>query len=245
MIALLMLIAAMAAWGQPTGDGVPLLSEVAGVARAATGWRVEGTMEGRVDIANIGPQQKHFTLSRRSPLELKHVLGEVTGDFENFTMFVCDGSSVMYRRALTGISAYRDDMVFAATPHACQPPIVRWEDLLESLRTAALTGEDASFGCTMVRAEYSSPGNLRFYITDADMPFARTVCIDPITVMVRWEQLEVGDPAGPYKVKFIYTRVERNPEFAADEFAIPPASRVWVRQDLRPALYPECMNCLK
>jgi hypothetical protein len=237
----LYLTAAALAMGQPAGDGVPLLRQVAEAAATAKGWRVEGTMEGWVAIANSEPQQR-FTLSRRSPLELRHVLGELEGEYLNFTMIVCDGSSVLNRRALTGVSAYRDDTVYGATAHACQPPIVRWEDLLDSLKAATMTGEDAALGCTEVRAEYSS-GNSSFYFLGAAVPFARTVCVDLTTNLVRWEQLEVGRESA--LVKFIYTKVERDPDFAADEFAIPPAAFPWRRQDLRPKLYPECADCLK
>jgi hypothetical protein len=225
MIALLILLtAAMAAWGQPSGDGVPLLHQVADAWRGVRTWRVEGTAEGRDGTPFSPYERRPFFSSKGGRWESRYVF------FRGYT--VCDVQDAWRRKILSGISYYEDDYSETATEPACRPPFPRWEDLLDSLVSAPLEGKDGQRGCTLVKGTYNVPvpaisdlaGSLGFGagIRQPVGLVTREVCVDEARKVVLWERFE-GDDGSPVHVTLDYEKIELDPQFGADEFHYPDA----------------------
>lgn len=201
VIIVLLILAAITASAQPTGDGVPLLRQVSEAARSAKGWRAEGT-SGTSSI----------TVSTRGPLEMRY---SVSGNSGSFNRTVCDGAEI-WNAWYGGISSASG--TGPATAPECNPSVLQWDSLLDSLLSAVLAGKDSTVGCALVRAEYASPTSSGYPNIPAYRlrPVTREVCVDEASKAILWERFF----AGPYVVSL--TRIERDPEFGPDEFKIPP-----------------------
>jgi hypothetical protein len=228
VIIVLLLLAAGTASAQALGDGVLLIRAVSDSARSANGWRAEGTVEVKLldhdRPAYVG--RWPLSVSKRGPLEMRHSLGVDPGSYplSSFELTVCDGETVWSRKMITGISARKEETSRDATAEACAPVALRWEDLLDSLQAAFLVGKDSASGCTLVKAEYSSPvGGLELYIPDLQLGLVtREMCVDEGRKVILWERFEVTQRYNvQYVVSFTYDKVERDPEFRVDEFEIP------------------------
>lgn len=200
MVIVLLILAAIAAGAQPTGDGVPLLRQFSEAARSARGWRAEGT---------IGDSP--ITVSTRGPLEMRYLAGQWP---ERFDRTVCDGST-MWNAWYHGISA--SGSVEAATAANCNPSALDWDALLDSLLFAVLDGKDGALGCTLVRAEYAVHAGLdtRYTPPYGLWPVTRELCVNEASKVVLWERLNMGT----YVVTL--TKIKRDPVFSPDEFEIP------------------------
>lgn len=220
MIALLLVLAATAAWAQPTGDGVPLLRRVAESWRDVKTWRVEGTAEGRSGIPSSPYERRRFFVSKAGPWQSRYVF------FRGYT--VCDIQNAWRRKILSGISYYEDDYSETATEEVCRPPFPRWEDLLNSLVSATLDGREDRRGCTLVRGTYGVPvvydlaGGLGFGagIVQPMGLVTREMCIDEAREVILWERFE---GSGQAHVTLEYEKIERDPPFGPDEFRYPDA----------------------
>jgi hypothetical protein len=219
MVIVLLILTAIAASAQPTGDGVPLLRQVSEAARSAKGWRAEGGRDVRVEGPRGSPlffEGRGFTVSMRGLLESHHDLGS--------GLTVCDGSTRWNQLRSFGGQVWESREV--ATAETCRPPAPRWGALLDSLRSAVILGTDDSRGCVLVGARYDLPDGLGFYIPTAPPVglITREMCVDEARNMILWERLE-GTSASLNRVivSMTYKEVERDPEFGPDEFKIPPA----------------------
>jgi hypothetical protein len=209
VIIVLLILAAITAGAQPTGDGVSLLRQVSEAARSAKGWRAEGA----AGAASI-------TVSTRGPLEMRF---SESRDPWYSSVTICDGSIVWIKARYSGpVSFHADEDGHGATAKACSPAALQRDALLDSLQVAVLAGKDNALGCALVRAEYAVP-------TSSDnpsipayrlKPVAREICVDETSKAILWERFY----AGPYVVSL--TKIERDPEFGPDEFEIPPNARL-------------------
>jgi hypothetical protein len=119
-----------------------------------------------------------------------------------------------------------------ASARECNPVALQW-DLLDSLQSAVLVGNDASLGCALVRAEYVISSGLEYwpeFVSEPNIagyppqkvqrPVTREMCVDEASKTVLREQLKAS--VGPYHYVVSFAKIERDPEFGPDEFEIPP-----------------------
>jgi hypothetical protein len=200
VIIVLLILAAVAASAQPTGDGVPLLRQVAETARSAKGWRAEGTLG-----------ESPITVSTRSLLEMRYLVGQQP---ESFDLTVCDAST-MWNARYHRISA--SGSVGAATAANCNPSALDWDALPDFLLFAVRGGKDGALGCTLVRAEYAVHAGLdtRYTPPYELWPVTRELCVNAASKAVLWERLDMGTYVATL------TKIERDPVFSPDEFEIP------------------------
>lgn len=130
---------------------------------------------------------------------------------------------------LVGRHGHKRESLGVATVGTCNPPILRWENLLVSLRSAVLLGAGENLpNCTLVKAEYMLPKGLGFYVpTSSPVGLViREMCVDTTHNVISWERFE-GDSVEGFLQHVIitvtYAKVERDPEFGVDEFEIPYA----------------------
>jgi hypothetical protein len=215
---LLLLLAVLAARAQPVGDGVPLVRQVSEAARSATGWRAGYDLGIDSDPQVIPAFGTSGSISKRKPLEL------------NYPFFggriICDGTTFYQGTEPTsGPNPQRTESRAPATAELCTPLALRWDNLLDSLRSAVLAGPDEDSTCTVVEAEYVLPNGLgRYFPTERFLGTVTTreMCVDETRLVISWERFE-GPTTHFAKtiVSYLYHNIERDPVFAPDEFIVP------------------------
>lgn len=217
-----LIILAVLALAQPTEDARPLLRGIAEAAGSAKGWQAEGVslMEMTSDGTHT-TMETRFKMAKQGPLHSRY---EANG--AGATVSVCDGEAqwIYFQRAGFHTRNPIGDR--------CVPPVVRWDNLMDSLTSAVVTGreqvefEGSMRPCDVVRAEYDSttpliPG------TPIYGKSVRTLCIDPVSKLILRDHLEAAPNAGAFmrtSMTITYSKVERDPQLAADVFQfVPPA----------------------
>jgi hypothetical protein len=220
-VVILLLLLAVVADAQPIGDGVPLLRQMSEWVRSATGWRASFYLEISSEPVIIPAFGSSGAISKRRPLELNYAYAG------GFSRTICDGTTLSSRMLpFSGPNPQETEFRTPATLERCNPLALRWDNLLDSLVSAALDGSDRLAGCTLVRAEYMLPDGLgRYFPTEPILSpvITREMCIDEARLVILYERYE--GPTSHFAhsiVTYRYQDIERDPEFGPDEFAVPP-----------------------
>lgn len=210
-----------------------MLQQIVNAARTTETWHAEGdqTVDAQREQSDGQPFQRSesFTVGKGGPLRSRYETA--------FRVIDCDGA-IEWNLQLyfSGESLTPDYTKTAAREKDCKSPVLRWEDLMDSLESAVVVGTGtASFqgrnqDCILVRADYNLPAGIGM-----DLPTAqpvghirRTMCVDVSRKLILWERTEGrSSPAGdPYilsvKVSTTYRTIERVVKFDEGYFRYQP-----------------------
>jgi len=208
-----------------------MLQDIGAAARATQTLRVEGvTILEVTGEGTLTRTETHFKSARQDALHSR-----VESTLANNSIAVCDGDA---QWVYLGRAGFHTKNPISA--ERCNPPAPRWENLTDSLVSAAITGRDQSEfegtkqPCEEVRAEYiSAVPIVREF--PAVSRVVRTMCIDRSRRIILREKFEsVPDASRPnvphYAMTITYSRVELNPSLSAELFHFEPPSGSWLNQ---------------
>ena len=197
------------------------MQQVSESVRSAKGWRASFYLEISSEPVIIPAFGSSGSISKRRPLDLNYAY------FGGFSRTICDGTTLSDRMLpFSGPNPQETEFRTPATEERCTPLALRWDNLLDSLVSAALDGSDRLAGCTLVRAEYMLPDGLgRYFPTEPILSplITREMCIDEARQVILYERYE--GPTSHFAhsiVTYRYQDIERDPKFGPDEFTVPP-----------------------
>jgi hypothetical protein len=159
------------------------------------------------------------SISKRKTLELHYTYTGGLG------VIVCDGTTRSNRyQPFSGEDMRERESREPATPEGCTPLALRWDNLLDSLRSAVLVGSDESLGCMLVKAEYMLPDGLGSYFPTEQIVglVTKEMCVDEARLVILRERFEGKTSHFPHLVVTLtYQNIKRDPDFGPDEFTVP------------------------
>lgn len=204
---ILLVLSAGVGFCQTVEDAGTLIQDVAGAARKATTWHIEGSIR-YLEPAASYTSGDQFKLLMRSSTETRF---EQLG--RSPAVIACDGINAwVYSPPL---HRYRKEPL--AEDKLCSPVVGDWKLLPTSLQSPVLAGtcgpepsiesRDYRLVSAFSEPELSSAGRIR-----------RTLCIDPDRKLIVWEKWESHYSGRLY----VYSSLDRNAEFTPDAFAFEP-----------------------
>jgi TonB family protein len=183
-----------------SGNAIALLERVAGVARGAASWRIEGSVQDSEDGQSGSPADFSMLIDADGRLRF-----EQTGRFP--ALVVCSVDKVwVYSPPLR---RYQEST--RTNNDLCEPIVGGWEVLPSTVLSPSarpgLTPQNCELVTGILKPDLSPMGEVR-----------RTLCIDAGRTQILWDKFESRYSSRTYT----FRRVERNVEIPVGDFVFEP-----------------------